>query len=93
MYKFDRKGTEIVHFWFPQIHILLWKEGLPLVTIRKIRPKRAWNYALEKGLKLCIYGSPEIHILLWNEGLPPRNHKKLYISVNLDQKGPEIMRI
>ena len=49
--------------------------------------------ALEKGLKLCIYGSPGIHILLWNEGLPPRNHQKLYISVNLDQKGPEIMRI
>ena len=44
-------------------------------------------------MKLCIYGSPEIHILLWNEGLSPRNHKKLYISVNLDQKGPEIMRI
>ena len=82
-----------MHFWFPQIHILLWKEGLPFATTRKFRPKRAWNYALEKGLKLCIYGSPEIHILLWNEELPPRNHQKLYISVNLDQKGPGIMRI
>ena len=47
---FDRKGTEIVHLWFPQIHILLWKEGLPLATTRYYtyfckRPKRAWNYA------------------------------------------------
>ena len=24
------------------------------------------------------------------KGCPPRNHQKLYISVNLDQKGPEI---
>ena len=24
---FDRKGTEIVHLRFPQMHILLWKEG------------------------------------------------------------------
>ena len=46
-----------------------------------------------QGLKLCIYGSPEIHILLWNEELPPRNYQKLYISVNLDQRRPEIMRI
>ena len=37
--------------------------------------------------------SPQIHILLWKEGLPPCNHQKLYISVNLDQKGPEIMRL
>ena len=26
------------------------------------------------------------------KGCPPRNHQKLYISVNLDQKVPEIMR-
>ena len=26
---FDRKGTESVHLWFPKIHILLRKEGLP----------------------------------------------------------------
>ena len=53
------------------------KAGCPLhATTRKFRPQRAWNYALEKGLKLCIYGSPEIHILLWKEGLPPRNHQK-----------------
>ena len=26
---FDRKETEIVHLWFPKIHILLRKEGLP----------------------------------------------------------------
>ena len=36
---------------------------------------------------------PQIHILLWKEGLLPCNHQKLYISVNLDQKGPEIMHI
>ena len=26
---FYRKGTEIVHLWFPKIHILLRKEVLP----------------------------------------------------------------
>ena len=31
---------------------------------------------------------PKIHIFLWKEGPPPCNHQKLYISVNLDQKGP-----
>ena len=82
-----------MHFGSPKYTFFYEKKGCPLVTTRKIRPKRAWNYALEKGPKLCIYGSPEIHILLWNEGLLPRNHQKLYISVNLDQKGPEIMRI
>ena len=39
---FGRKGTEIVHLWFPQIHILLWKEDrLPLATTRKFRPQMA----------------------------------------------------
>ena len=36
-------------FMIPQIHILLWKEGLPLqppdiMYFCKLRPKRAWNY-------------------------------------------------
>ena len=31
----------------------------------------------------------KIHILLWKEGMPPCNHLKLYISVNLDKKGPK----
>ena len=44
------KGTVIVHLWFTKIHILLWKEVLPLYNHQKpyfckFRPKRAWNYA------------------------------------------------
>ena len=46
----------------------------------------------EKGLKLCIYGSPNTHSLI-KRRVAPCNHQKLYISVNLDQKGPEIMHI
>ena len=48
---FDRKETEIVHLWFPKIHILLRKEGLPplrppeIIYFCKFRPKRDWNYA------------------------------------------------
>ena len=32
---FGSKGTEIVHLWFPKIHILLWKEGLPPYSHQK----------------------------------------------------------
>ena len=48
---FDGKGTQIMHLWFPEIHILLKKE-----------------------------------VLL------PCDHQQSYISVDLDQKGPEIMK-
>ena len=76
VYILTGKGLKLCTFVSPKYTFFYEKKGCPLVTIRKIRPKRAWNYALEKGLKLCIYGSPEIHILLWNEGLPPCNHQK-----------------
>ena len=48
----------------------------------------------EKGLKLCIYGSPNTHSLMKRSADPlvtTKNHT--IISVNLDQKGPEIMHI
>ena len=51
---FDRKGTEIVHLWFPQIHILLRKEGAAplqppeIIHFCKFRPKRAlWLFSLQ----------------------------------------------
>ena len=55
--------------------------------------------------KICKHGShfdphaskkkkkKKIHILLRKEGPPPCDHQKSYISVNLDQKGTEIMKL
>ena len=48
---FDRKGTWILYFWFPQILVLLWKRrATPLrppkiIYFCKFRLKRVWNYA------------------------------------------------
>ena len=48
---FDRKGTWILHFWFLQILVLLWKRrAAPLrppkiIYFCKFRLKRVWNYA------------------------------------------------
>ena len=43
-----------------------------------------------KGTENCHLCFPKIHSFKQKKGLPPCDHQKSYISVNLDQKGPEI---
>ena len=50
-------------------------------------------YFDRKGAEIVRLWFPKIHILLRKEQLPPCDHWKSYISVNVDQKGPEIMHI
>ena len=47
----------------------------------------------QKGDWNCAFMVPQNTHSLKKEKLPFCDHQKSYISVNLDQKGPEIMRI
>ena len=88
---FDRKGTEIVHLWFPQIHILLWKEQLPLATNQILYISVNWD---QKGPEIMhvIFSSQNTKFSLAS-GCCPLATPKSYSSVSLDQKGPEFMYI
>ena len=79
MYKFWQERDWNCALLVPQIHIFFYeKKGCPLVTIRIIRPKRAWNYALEKGLKLCIYGPRNTHSLMKWRAAPSQPPEIIY---------------
>ena len=61
-----------------------------------LQPPNCVYILTEKGLKLCIYGSPKYTFKKKKKkGCPlwPPEIIHIYISVNLDQKGPEIMHI
>ena len=80
-----RKGTEIVHLWFPRnTHSLMkWivapSQPPEIIYFCKFRPKRTWNYT---------YLACKI-IFLGREAPPPCNHIRKYF----DRKGPEIVHL
>ena len=56
----------------------------------KKKKKKSLNFD-RKETKIVHIWFPKIHIILRKELLPPCDHQKSYISVNLEQKGPETL--
>ena len=79
-YTFWQKRDWNCAFMVLQIHILLWKEELPLATTRyyqfcKLRPNRAWNYAyLARKIQ---------HFLRQAGGSTPLQPPKSYIHIHV----------
>ena len=78
-----------MHLWLSKIHILLWKEGMPLATTR--------NYIFsvnldKKGLKWCNLAR-KIKNFLRQGGSAPLRPPKLYIGLrmNFDRKGTKLL--
>ena len=73
-------GLKLCTFGSPQNTFVYEKKGYPdpLATTRKFRPKWAWNYALEKGLKCAFMVPRNTHSLMKWRAAPSQPPEIIY---------------